>query len=317
MNLILKKAKNLSKDYSIVFVLIVMMIFFSITSPYFMTKNNMINILFQSATIAIAALGMAVCMISGNFDLSLGQNICLSSIVAAKLMKDVGTPIVIAVLAGVALSVLVGACNGVLITYCRIPAFMATLGMMNICKGMARIISNAVPISKLPAGIRQIGTGYLGPIPNCVIILLVLYIVMAYLTENSKFFRCIYQIGGNENAAYYSGINVRKYRIATYMLCGFFASISAFLLYTKLDSATLTNGGSYEFDAVIACVIGGISLTGGKGKIFNALFGSIFLITFFNGMTMLSVDSFWQDVIKGVVLLLSMGVDVYRSRAKD
>ena len=317
MNLILKKAKNLSKDYSIVFVLIVMMIFFSITNPYFMTKNNMINILFQSATIAIAALGMAVCMISGNFDLSLGQNICLSSIVAAKLMKDVGTPIVIAVLAGVALSVLVGACNGVLITYCRIPAFMATLGMMNICKGMARIISNAVPISKLPAGIRQIGTGYLGPIPNCVIILLVLYIVMAYLTENSKFFRCIYQIGGNENAAYYSGINVRKYRIATYMLCGFFASISAFLLYTKLDSATLTNGGSYEFDAVIACVIGGISLTGGKGKIFNALFGSIFLITFFNGMTMLSVDSFWQDVIKGVVLLLSMGVDVYRSRAKD
>lgn len=317
MNLILKKAKNLSKDYSIVFVLIVMMIFFSITSPYFMTKTNMINILFQSATIAIAALGMAICMISGNFDLSLGQNICLSSIVAAKLMKDVGTPVVLAVLAGIALSVLVGACNGVLITYCRIPAFMATLGMMNICKGMARIISNAVPISKLPAGIRQIGTGYLGPIPNCVIILLVLYLLMAYLTENSKFFRCIYQIGGNENAAYYSGINVRKYRIFTYMLCGFFASISAFLLYTKLDSATLTNGGSYEFDAVIACVIGGISLTGGKGKIFNALFGSIFLITFFNGMTMLSVDSFWQDVIKGVVLLLSMGVDVYRSRTKD
>ena len=316
MSRFLKRLKGLSKDYSIIYALVVMMIVFSIASPYFLTKANMINILFQSATIGIASLGMAVCLISGNFDLSMGQNICLSSIVAAKLMKSGSVPIIIAVLAGIALAVFVGLCNGLLITYCRIPAFMATLGMMNICKGMARIVSNAVPISNLPDGIRQLGTGYLGPIPNCVIVLLALYIIMAYLTKISKFFRYIYQIGGNENAAYYSGINVYKYRILTYMLCGFFTSISAILLYTKLDSATLTNGGSYEFDAVIACVIGGISLTGGKGKIFNALFGSLFLITFFNGMTMLNVDSFWQDVIKGIVLLMAIGIDVVRGRKK-
>lgn len=307
----------LKKNFVIVIAIIGLGTIFALTSEYFLRFENLKNILLQSSSIGIVAIGQAVVLLAGDFDLSVGQITCVTSCFCAYLMKMLGFNPIIAILLALFLGLAIGTMNGLLIAYARIPAFIATLGFQNICKGAAKIITNGSPIANLPEGISFLGRGYVLGIPICVIIMITLYIVTAFVSRKTKLGRNIYAVGGGSEAAFFAGINVKKIRCITFSIAGTLAAIGGVILTSRLNSGSVTNGNLYEFDAIIGCVIGGISLTGGKGKIIQAMFGSIFLILFFNGMTMLNIDPFYQDVLKGIVLVAAVALDVFRNRKRD
>lgn len=311
-----RTASRLSKDYAAVVAILAMGAVFSVASPYFLTGENLKNIMLQCSALAIVAIGQALITISGQFDLSLGQCVCFTSAVAAYLMKFAGVDPWIAVLAALVLGCLVGLANGVLFAYVGLPAFISTLGLQMICRSMAKIITNATPIARLPKEIAFIGRGYLGAVPICVLLMLGLYAVVQFASRSTRTGRNIYAIGGGAEAAFFAGIDVKKHYCLAFMLGGFFAALGGIVLMSRLDSVSLTNGNLYEFDSIIACVIGGLSLTGGKGKVVGTLFGTTFLILFFNGMTMMNVEPFYQDAIKGLVLILAITLDVLRNKKR-
>lgn len=307
-----------SKEYMILIALFILMAVFSVTSKYFLTADNMITILLQSSTIAIVAIGQAFVCLGGNLDLSLGQSVCLSSYIAAIMMikLEVNPWLSLAICACVAC--VIGVINGILVAYLNISSFIATLGMMNVCTGCAKLVSNSATIANLPDQIAFLGRGYIGEVvPVSVTIMLALYIVASFVAKKTMLGRYIYAIGGSKEAAFYSGIKVKKYTLISFILAGLTVGLGSIVLLSRLDAATISSGKSYEFDAVIGCVLGGISMTGGKGKIIQALFGVLFLTVFINGMTQLNVNPFIQDVIKGGVLITAVAIDGMRNRVKN
>ena len=316
-----KKLSKFTKENMAIVAILLMSVVFTFTSPYFLSWENWKNILLQTSTVSIAAMGQAIVLLTGNFDLSLGRNVAFTSCLGAILMKstelsptEMNPWLVIGIM--LAMGTLIGLFNGLLTAYAGLPAFIATLGLQNVCYGMAKVITNATPIATFSDEIAFFGRGYLGPVPYCVIIMIALYVLAQFLSTQTRLGRNIYAVGGSKEAAFFSGINVKKYTCLAFVIAGFLASLSGVVLMSRLNSVAITNGQGYEFDAVIGSIIGGISLTGGKGKIVGTMFGSIFFITLFNGMAQLHVDPFVQDVLKGVVLLAAIGLDVLRNRKR-
>ncbi|HBR02475.1 MAG TPA: ribose ABC transporter permease [Ruminiclostridium sp.] len=319
-NQILGKFATFTKSYAIILAIFILGIVFSFASPYFLTYNNLRNILQQTTALAIVVIGQAMIVTTGNFDMSLGQNVCLTSCICAWLIKFGGFNPWIAILAALLVGTSVGAFNGLLVAYGDIPAFIVTLGSQMIARGFAKIITKASPIPGMPEEIQFIGRGFIGGskygIPISVVIMLVLFLIFTVIMQRTKFGRNLYAIGGSSEAAYFAGINVKKHKALTFIIAGALCSVGSIILLTRLDSAALTNGNLYEFDSMISCIIGGISLTGGRGKLIQGLFGTIFLTLFFNGMTMLNVDPFVQDVLKGCVLIGAVVIDVVRNKKR-
>jgi ribose transport system permease protein len=317
---LLKKFSWFTKNYAIVVAIVVLGIIYSFASEYFLSFSNIRNILLQTAAIGIVAIGQAMILLTADFDLSLGQIVCVTSAFAAYLMKFQDVAPIIAVCTALSMGTIMGACNGFLIAFCKIPAFVATLGMQLICMGLARIITNASPIPGMPKQLEWMGRGFIGGarygIPISVVIMLVMYIVFQFVSRRTRLGRNIYAIGGSSEAAYFSGINVKLNKLIVFAMAGLIAAFGGLILLSRLDSAAVTNGQQYEFDAIISCVIGGISLAGGKGKVIQALFGAIFLTLFFNGMTMLNVHPFIQPVLKGLVLIGAVAIDVVRNHKR-
>ena len=310
--------KKLSKAYMILIALLIIVLVFSFSSKYFFTANNFMTILLQSATVAIVAIGQAFIMLGGNLDLSLGQNVCLSSYVAAILIKDFGINPWLGLLLCIATAMFIGLINGILVAIVRIPTFIATLGVMNICTGMAKILSKSATISNVSSEISFLGRGYLfGIVPVSAVIMILMFVLASFVAKKTVLGRYIYSIGGNEEAAYFSGISVKKYTLISYVMAGACVGVGAVVLLSRLNAVTISSGNAYEFDAVIGCVLGGISLSGGNGKVVQALFGVIFLMVLFNGMTQLNVNPFVQDVVKGAVLIIAIAIDVLRNRVKN
>ncbi len=310
--------KKLSKEYMILIALLIIVLVFSFSSKYFFTANNFMTILLQSATVAIVAIGQAFIMLGGNLDLSLGQNVCLSSYVAAILIKDFGINPWLGLLLCIATAMFIGLINGILVAIVRIPTFIATLGVMNICTGMAKILSKSATISNVSSEISFLGRGYLfGIVPVSAVIMILMFVLASFVAKKTVLGRYIYSIGGNEEAADFSGISVKKYTLISYVMAGACVGVGAVVLLSRLNAVTISSGNAYEFDAVIGCVLGGISLSGGKGKVVQALFGVIFLMVLFNGMTQLNVNPFVQDVVKGAVLIIAIAIDVLRNRVKN
>lgn len=306
--------KSFTRDYMSLVAVLLIFIVFSFASPYFLKLNNVMNIFLQTATVAIVAIGQGMLIITGQVDLSLGYQVCITGCVFAYMMKFQDWSPAAAILLALLIGCVAGAVNGILVAYCNIPAFIVTLGLQYICRGAAKIITNATPIGNLPKSISFLGNGYVGIIPVPVLIMLVLFAIFVFIMAKTKFGRNVYAIGGGREAAFYAGINTKRVQFCVYVIAGLLCGISGVVLTSRLNSAAITNGNLYEFDAYIGASIGGISLTGGKGKMIGVLFGSIFLVAFFNGMTMLNVDPFWQDVLKGVVLIGAIGLDAFRNR---
>ncbi len=324
----LRATKNVGaivKDWMSLVGIALLIVVFSIISyakfgaQYFLTWSNWKTILLQSSTVAIVALGQSIMLLTGNFDLSLGRMVCLTSCVGAVLMKNVGMNTGLAIVIMFAIGLTVGLINGLMVAYVGVPAMIATLGTQYICYGVAKLLTQAVPIPKMPDSIAWMGRGYIlnGTIPVCVILMLVLYILAQFVTSKTKVGRNLYAVGGSREAAFFSGINVKLYQLGTFLLGGVLATFGGLVLMSRLNSVAVTNGQNYEFDAVISSIIGGVSLAGGKGRVIGTMFGCIFLNTLFNGFSQMGVDPFVQDVLKGVVLVLAVTLDVASNKKKS
>lgn len=314
-----------SKDYmSVVGILLLMVVFSAISymkygEQYFLTWANWKNILLQSATVATVALGQSLVLLTGNFDLSLGRVVCVTSCVGAVLMKNYGMNPWLAVVLMLLLGVVLGGINGFLTAYVGIPAFIATLGIQYISYGAAKVLTQAASIPNLPDEIGWLGRGYIldGLLPICVIIMVVLYIAAQFITTKTRVGRNLYAVGGSSEAAFFSGINVKKYYFGTFVVAGLLSAFGGLMLMSRLNSVAITNGQNYEFDAMIGSIIGGVSTAGGRGRVIGTMFGCIFLITLFNGFTQSGVDPFVQDILKGVVLVIAITMDVLNSKKKN
>ena len=313
-----------TKDWMSIVGLLGLVAIFSIASlvkfngeQYFLTWANWKNILLQVSTVGIVALGQAIIMLTGAFDISLGRMVCLTSCVGGLLMKNYGVSVPVGILCMFAVGITIGSINGFLVSFIGVPPMIATLGTQYVCYGVAKLITQAVPIPKMPESIGFLGRGYIaGQIPICAVIMVSLYIIAQLLLTYTKAGRNIYAVGGSAEAAFFSGINVKMYKFCTFVLSGILTTFGGLVLMSRLNSVAVTNGQNYEFDAVISSIIGGISLAGGKGNVIGTMFGCVFLITLFNGFTMIGIDPFVQDVLKGIVLITAITLDVMNSNKK-
>ncbi len=310
---ILKIFSTITKKYFIIYAVITLVIILSIFSNVFFSTQNLINILRQSSMIAIIAVGVFFTIVAGGIDISVGATVALAGIMMAKVIVDYKMPVFIGILTGLVVGTAIGFVNGYLVTKRRIPPFVATLGVMGTVRGLTYVITDAYPVSGLPSGIFFIGRGYVGPIPVPVIIMIVVYIFAYIVAEHTRAGRFIFAIGGNEEAAHLSGIKVDRYKLFSYMTSGGLAALSGIILVSRLASGQPNAGIGYEFEAITAAVVGGTSLYGGKGTIPGVFLGAIFIAILLNGMVLLNISSYYQQMLKGIVLILAVMIDVTRN----
>lgn len=307
-------ASAFAKQYGIYLVLLHLLIFFSIASENFLVGSNLLNVARQVSMMGIAAVGFSFVLLLGGIDLSVGSVITLINIVAAHLMVNSHLHPLIAVLAALLLSAAIGFSNGWVIANLRMPPIIVTLAMMIIIEGVAYLICEGLPIYGFPESFATIGQGYIGPIPIPVIIMAVVMGLGGFILKKTFFGRYFYAVGGNEEAAKLSGIDVKRVKYLVYTLSGLFAGIAGIVILSRTNSGQVLSGKGFEFDVLTACVLGGVSVAGGVGKISNVLAGVLILGVLSNGLVLLDVSQFVQMVIKGSVLLIAVALDCLQHR---
>lgn len=295
--------------------LIIIFIAFSVVSPNFAKFDNIIGILLATAVTGILAVGITFVVITSGIDLSIGTVMAFSAVSAGLFITNMKLPIFVGVLGGIAAGGLCGFLNGTAIAKAKIPPFIATLGMMMITKGFSLVLSKARPIyfSDTPA-FTKISTGTVFGIPNAVLIFFVVAIIASLILSKTVLGRYTVAIGSNEDAARLSGINVDKWKIIIYTLCGVFAGIAGIIMAARLNSAQPALGAGYEMDAIAAAVIGGTSLSGGEGTILGTVIGAFIISVLTNGLRIMSVPQEWQTVITGCIVILAVYMDIKRRR---
>lgn len=290
--------------------LFLIVIVITILNPSFMTTDNILNILRQVSISALIAFGMTFVILTGGIDLSVGSTLALTGAVAATMLAS-GIDPVLTMLAALLLGAVLGAINGVIIAKGKVAPFIATLATMTIYRGLTLVYTDGRPVSDLGNEItfQMLGKGYFFGIPVPVCTMILAFIVLYVIMHKTTFGRRVYAVGGNEAASKLSGINVDRVKIAVYSLTGMLAALSALILTSRLNSAQPTAGTSYELDAIAAVVLGGTSLTGGKGWIFGTLVGALIIGVLNNGLNLIGVSSFFQQVVKGIVILIAVLID--------
>lgn len=316
---------QLSKFQSLI-ALIVLCVVLSFLSDKFLTVNNVWNVMQQISVNICISVGMTLVVLTSGIDLSVGSVLALSGAITAGLLKNgiewqgqnlyVGFTVLGAILAGLLVGGLIGCFNGWTITRFKVPPFVATLAMLTMARGLTLLWTKGFPISVLGPGFDFIGTGWLLGIPVPVWISLVVILAALVLTKKMSIGRYIYAIGGNENAARLSGININKVKIIVYGLAGVLAAVGGLIVTARLDSAQPNAGISYELDAIAAVVIGGTSLAGGRGSIWGTVLGAVIIGVLNNGLVLLNVSPFWQEVVKGLVILLAVIIDRANSKSE-
>lgn len=302
--------------------LIALVVVFSLASPNFLQFNNVVGILLSTAVNGILALGVTFVIITGGIDLSIGTVMTFAAVMTGVFITNWGWPIGLGVLAGVASGGLAGLVNGLVIAKLKIPPFIATLGMLNVAKGLALVIAELRPIyfTDTPA-FNQIAMGSLlgavvpgFTIPNAVLILFGSALVASLILGRTVLGRYTYALGSNEEAARLSGVNVDAWKIAVYTLTGLFSGLAGVVIASRINSAQPALGQGYELDAIAAAVIGGTSLSGGKGTILGTIIGAFIISILTNGLRILSVPQEWQTVITGGIVVLAVYLDLVRRR---
>jgi ribose transport system permease protein len=295
--------------------LVVLCLALYIATPDFLTGQNLLNIGIQVSTVAVLAFGMTFVIVAGGIDLSVGSVAALSAVVSGWFFVDAGLPGGVALIGGLLTGLLAGLINGWASAYGKLPSFIATLAMLSVARGLTLVISDGRPIA-MPAEISFLG-GDLGPIPMPIIVLVVMALIASFILNRTVIGRAMYAIGGNAEAARLSGLPVKRIIVIVFGLAGLFAAVAGLLLAGRLDSAQPQAGVGYELDAIAAVVIGGASLAGGLGRISGTFVGALVLVVIRNGLNLLNVTSFWQQVIIGVVIALAVGVDVLRRKNRN
>lgn len=300
---------SIFQKYGITLIFVALVITLSILSPNFLNPMNILNVIRQISIIAIVGFGVTMVIITTGIDLSSGSVIALVSVVAASFAHPGEYPLVIPLFAGLLVGGIAGLINGTLVAKGKIPAFIATLGMMTAARGIALIYSGGRPVTNLSKPFSFIGRGYILGIPFPIYVLLVVAIISHILLKHTKFGKYVYAIGGNEQAARISGINVDKYKILIYSYAGLMSAAAGILLTARLSAGQPTSGVGYELDAIAASVIGGTSLSGGIGTIPGTVIGALIMGTLNNGLDLLHVSAYWQQVIKGLIIVGAVLMD--------
>lgn len=321
------RTKEIFSSFQSVIALVLMIIAMSLASDNFLTMENGMNVLRQISINLCLSLGMTLVILSGGIDLSVGSVLAISGAVAAGVLKTgialPGFGVVLqftvsgAILAGLLTGLVFGWANGFFITRFRLPPFVATLGMLSIARGATQLWTGGFPITGLGPQFGWMGTGHFLDVPTPVWISAVLVAVFVLITKKTRFGRHLYAVGGNERAAQLTGLNLKRIKVAVYALGGLLAGVGGLLLTARLDSATPSAGIGYELDSIAAVVIGGTSLSGGRGTIFGTVLGCLIIGVLNNGLFLLDVSPFWQQVVKGFVILAAVAADKMGSRERE
>lgn len=278
-------------------------------TPYFATLDNLVNVAEQSTIVGTLAIGMTFVILTGGIDLSVGSVVALTGVVLALVLRA-GFGVPVAMLAGFATGIGAGALNGALVAIGRLPAFIATLGMMSVARGVALVLADGRPISGFPDALRALSTSRVLGVPVSVLVMLALFALAHFVLRHTILGRHTYAIGGNEEASRLAGIPVIRTKIVVYAIAGASAAATAVLLLARLNSAQPIAGIGYELDAIAAVVIGGTSLLGGAGSVTGTLIGALIMSVLRNGLNLLGVSSYVQQIAIGVVIVVAVLVDM-------
>ena len=291
---------------------IIIFIALSVMSRSFLTVSNLLNVALQTSVNALLAIGSTYVILTAGIDLSIGSVLAFSSAVAAGLMVS-GTNPWWAALIGLLVGGLAGLLNGLFIAYARLAPFIVTLGTLTLFRGLTQIYTAGTPIFNLPSGFANFGAGAIAGIPIPVIMTLIIFAIGALALSRTTHGRRIYAIGGNERAAHLAGIPVKRYLVAVYVISDVLAALAGLVLTSRLGTAEPTAGTGYELDAITAVVLGGTSLFGGEGSLWGTLVGALILGVIGNGLNLLNINAFYQDAIKGAIILLAIMLDRKRT----
>lgn len=305
-----------TRKYAPLMILISLVIFFSITTPNFMTAKNLVIIIRQVSFAAISAVGMMFVMIGGAIDLSLGSQIVLTNIVLSILMVDYKVPMALAIPLILVLGTLLGTFNGFLAVKLKIHPLIITLGTASIYKGIGYILAHSRNIMGFPDAFRWFGQGFIGPIPVPIVVMIIVALIGSFILTRTYFGRYIFALGGNEEAARLAGVNVDAMKVILFAICGFITSITSVLLLSRVFAGQTSTGQGLEFDCLTAALLGGVSFKGGEGTIFGLITGILIIGVLNNAMQLASFPDFSQNVVKGAVLLIAVGFDVYQKNRK-
>ena len=306
----------LKENMGIIAALLVLSIFLAVfpaTSGSFLTSKNIFNVLRQISTNMLLACGMTMVIILGGIDLSVGSIIALSGVVAAGCVSRYNLPIAVALIVGVLIGLVIGVFNGFVISRTTIPPFIVTLATMNIARGLAKVYTGGSPVRVVTKEWQFIGAGYVGFVPVPVIIMVIVLIITGLIMNKTKMGRHIYAVGGNAQAAVFSGIKVSRVKFFVHAFSGVMAGLAGIILASRMYSGQPTAGEGAEMDAIAAVVVGGTSMSGGSGKIGGTIIGALIIGILNNGLNLLNVNSFWQDVVKGIVILLAVFIDYIKN----
>lgn len=295
--------------------LIILCIIITIVNPTFLTSNNLMNVLRQTSTNLYLALAMTMVIIIGGIDLSVGSVMAVTGVATTMSIAMWDMPVLVAVAIGLLVGLLFGAINGYVAATTVIPSFIITLATMNIARGAAYVMTDGQPVRVMSDSFNFIGSGYIGGFLPTPVLYLIIFLIVCYLIMNkTKLGRYLYAVGGNPEAARFSGINIKKVKFFAYTFSGFMAAVAGIVLASRMFSGQPTAGNAAELDAIAAVVLGGTSMSGGIGKIGGTVIGALIIGVLSNGLNLMGVSSFWQYIVKGIVILVAVYADVIKRR---
>jgi ribose transport system permease protein len=302
-----------ARQFGTILGLIVLSLVLWALTPHFLTVPNLLNIAQQTSINAIVAVGMTFVIISGGIDLSVGSIVAMSGVVLGVTLQA-GQPLALSLAAAIGVGIACGLINGVIVSWGGLPPFIVTLGMMSIARGAALLFTEGRPVSGFDPGFRAVATGHVGFIPSPIVVTIAVYVIAHLVLTRTTFGRYVYAIGGNEEATRLSGVSVRLHKTSIYAVSGLMSAIAAIILTARLNSAQPIAGMMYELDAIAATVIGGTSLMGGEGTMQGTLVGALIMGVLRNGLNLLGVSSFLQQIVIGAVIIGAVLVDTVLKR---
>ena len=307
-----------ARETGIAVVVIAMITFLSLRTDTFFTASNLAVVARQISLSAIIAMGMTLVILTGGIDLSVGSVVAITSVIVGLVMVRMNMPIWLAIIAGIMVGVVVGLLNGIMIVRTKVPPFIITLGMMGLARGAALVITKGSSISGFPPSYLDIGQGFIfNLIPIPVVIAVVLAIIVHIVLSRTSFGRRIYLLGSNEEAALLSGININSMKVAIFTICSALAAVEAVIETSRMATGQPASGSGYELAAIGAVIIGGASLLGGEGTILGTMLGAILLGLITNGLILMGISSYWQQVFSGIIIILAVALDTWRRSQKS
>lgn len=301
------------KDYLqrgvVLIVLIGMVIFFSASNPGFIEISNIITILRQASVVGVMSVGLTFVLLTGGIDLSTAAVVSFTGILCGVLTVNMGIPTVLACVISIMMCMIIGMINGIVIHLTHMEPLIATMGMMNVVKGITYVLNGGMPVYNIPETIRNIGQGVWFGIPIPIFVWAAVVAFAMFVLKKTQLGRKIYAIGANAEAARLSGINSFRIRVFAYASCSLLVSVAGIVLMGRLNSGQVQAGGTLDMDTLTACVVGGVSTSGGSGKVEGTLLGVLVMAVLANGMGVIGVDSYWQLCFKGLLMLMAVGTD--------